>query len=101
MYPQLSNEKIGVQGTTTSKGPSQDGCPDRLARECTQVAPFIFRLLLRRKALRQEGRHLDKGGAIPARLETSEEMRPLRRVSSQAGLGGVGHAVTGRGAYSQ
>lgn len=65
MYPQLSNEKIGAQGPTASKGPSQDGCPDRLARDCTQVAPFIFRLLLRRKALWQEGGHLDKGRGHP------------------------------------
>ena len=65
LYSQLSNEKIGVQGPTASKGPSQDGCPDRLARECTQVAPFIFRLLLRRKTLRQEEGRLDKGGGHP------------------------------------
>ena len=43
----------------------------------------------------------DKGGAIPARLEMSEEGRPLNWVSSQAGREGVEHAVTREGVCSQ
>ena len=62
LYPQFSNEKIGAQGPTASKGPSQDGCPDRLAPKCTQVAPFLFWLLLRITLWQERGHFRTKAG---------------------------------------